>query len=391
MRLIWEERQTSRAEIARRLGLSRSTAGEVVGELLEMGLVIPAGMARPQGGRPPAMLEFNDAAGYCLGVEMGATHVSVALTDLRGRVLVWKNQPHPVRDDPVGTRALMAACCAACLAERPGSSRLLIGIGIAAPCPVDPAHPDRFSEIVLPAWGGRAGLRPLARRYEVPLFVDNDANLGALSECRWGVGRGIDDFTYVKLGTGVGSGHFLRGAIYRGATGVAGEIGHLAIDPHGKLCLCGLRGCLTTLVGTAALVARCTELLAQYPDSVLARTQPTIASIEDAALAGDPLGLRVAHEAADCLGIAIAGLLNILNPRLVILGGGLSRLGDVLLEPVREVIRNRALVTSRAATEVTTSNLGPQSIALGAATLVLDAALADARLIPVVRAWVASR
>jgi glucokinase-like ROK family protein len=382
LRLIWEERRFSRAEIAERTGSSRSTITDIVDDLLPTGLVAEVGVGPSRGGRPPIVLEFNYEAGRILGVDIGAAHVAVALTDLRGQVLAWQHRFHPVRTEPEGTRALIADLCAACLGESPGSRRLLVGIGVAVPCPVDPEHPDHFSELVLPDWRGRSGLGAMAKRFRVPLLVDNDANLGALAEHRWGAGRGIDDFAYVKVATGLGAGHIIRGEIYRGATGMAGEIGHVAIDPHGKPCMCGLRGCLATLVGAPALVERAHELLAAHPRSRLAGRPLSIEVIEDAALAGDPLALQIVREAAGHLGIAIAGLLNLMNPRLVILGGGLARVGEILLEPLREVIRSRTLVSSLAVADVKTSELGPQSIAVGAATLVLDAALEDARMFP---------
>lgn len=386
LRLIWQEHRISRAEIARSRGLSRSTVTEIVDGLLPTELVTEVGLGPSRGGRPPIVLEFDYDAACILGVDMGAAHVAAALTDLHGNVLAWRHRAHPVRTDPAGTRALIATLCEQCLAQRPRSRRELIGIGIAVPCPVDPEHPERFSEMVLPAWRGNAGLRALAERFKVPVFIDNDANLGALAERWWGAGRGIDDFAYVKVGTGVGSGHFVRGTVYRGATGVAGEIGHVAIDPHGLPCICGLRGCLATLVGAEALVDRARALRARHPKSAVAARHVSIEMIEEAALAGDPLALQVVREAAGHLGIAIAGLLNLMNPRLVIIGGGLSRLGDLLLEPLREVIRNRTLVSSLAAADVRTSELGPRSIAVGAATYVLDAALDDARLFPTARA-----
>ncbi len=382
LRLIWKEHRISRADIARRTGLSRSTVTEIVDELLPTGLVAEVGVGPSQGGRPPIVLEFQYDAGTILGVDMGAAHLAVTLTDLRGHVLVWQHRAHQSRSDPTGTRALIVELCAACLAEKPGSRRRLVGIGIAVPCPIDPKHPDDFSEVVLPDWHGRSGFEEIAARYRVPLLVDNDANLGALAEHWWGAGRGIDDFAYVKVATGVGSGHFVRGEVYRGATGVAGEIGHVAIDSHGKPCPCGLRGCLATFVGAPALVERAKELLTQHPESTLWGAPPTIDAIEDAALAGDPLALQIVHEAADHLGIAIAGLLNLMNPRVVILGGGLARVGDLLLEPLRNAIRNRTLVSSLAAADVRMSELGPRSIAIGAATYVLDAALSDMRIFP---------
>jgi predicted NBD/HSP70 family sugar kinase len=382
LRLIWRVRQISRADIARQAELSRSTVSEIVGMLLPTGLVAEVGAGPSRGGRRPIVLEFQDGAYSILGVEMGAAHVAVALTDLRGRVLAWQQRSHAVRTDPDGTRALIGALCDACLAVQGDGAGDLIGIGIAVPSPVDPSHPERLSDLVLPDWGGCSGFEGLRSKLGVPLFVDNDANLGALAERWWGAGRNVDDFAYVKVATGVGSGHVINREIYRGATCVAGEIGHLAIDPHGEPCICGLRGCLATLVGSAALEKRARELLADFPESALAGGDFTIDSIEDAALAGDPLALQVAREAAEHLGIAVAGMLNLMNPAMVILGGGLARLGELLLEPLRETVEQRTLVSSVAASRIRTSELGPRAIAIGAATLVLEAALADPRLFP---------
>lgn len=382
LRLIWKERRISRAEIARQTGLARSTVSEIVGELFPTGLIAEVGVGPSRGGRPPVVLEFKDDAYTILGVDMGAAHVAVALTDLRGRVLAWEHRDHPVRTDPEGTRALIVDLCERCLGEGRSGVRRLVGIGVGVPCPVDPRHPDRFSEVVLPDWKGSSGLAMIGRRFRVPVRVDNDANLGALAERWWGTGRGVDDFAYLKLATGIGLGQFIRGRIYRGATGVAGEIGHLAIDPHGGPCICGLRGCLATLVGAQALVERARTRLADHPQSVLARGEVTIVSIEDAALAGDSLAVSLVREAAEYLGIAVAGLLNLMNPSMVILGGGLARLGDMLLAPLRETIRLRTLISSLVACEIRASKLGERTTAMGAATMILEEALADTRLFP---------
>jgi glucokinase-like ROK family protein len=382
LRLIWREQRISRAEISRRTGLSRSTVSETVDALFPTGLIAEVGMGPSTGGRPPVVLEFRDDAFAILGVEMGASHVAVALTDLRGRVLASRERSHPVRTDPDGTRALIANLCDGCLAEWPSGARRLVGIGVGVPSPVDPRHPDRLSDVVLPDWRGTLGLGILSERFGVPVMVDNDANLAALGERWWGAGRGIDDFAYIKVATGLGLGHVIGGRIYRGATGVAGEIGHVAIDPHGPRCICGLNGCLATLVGAPALVERARALLADHPESILAGTSPTLVSIEDAALVGDALALTVVHEAAEHLGIAVAGFLNLMNPAMVILGGGLARLGNVLLEPLRETVRRRTLISSLVACEIRTSQLGEQASAVGAATMVLEAALADSSLFP---------
>jgi len=382
LRLIWKEKRISRADIARLAVLSRSTVSEIVGEILPTGLVAEVGVGESRGGRRPIVLEFQDDACVILGVEMGATHVCVALTDLRGRILAWVCRDHAVREDPAGTQALISELCAHCLEHSTIGKRPLMGIGVAAPSPIDPHQPHRLSETVMPAWGGDLGLQGLADSYGVPLMVDNDANLGALAEHWWGAGRGVDHFAYIKVATGIGAGHVIGGEIYRGATGVAGEIGHFAIDPNGKPCLCGLRGCLATLVGGPALVDRTAELLARMPGSALAEGYLTIHAIEEQALAGDQLALTVVREAAESLGIAVAGLLNLMNPSLVVIGGDLAVLGELLIAPLRETVQKRTLVSSVAAADIKASELGPQSIAIGAATMILKAALDDSRYFP---------
>ena len=383
LQMIWKERRISRADIARRAELSRSTVSEIVDELLTSGLVTEAGEGASRGGRRPIVLEFQDDACAILGVDIGASHVSVVLTNLRGKVLAWYHRDFPVRSDPEGTARLVLDFGEKSLAGAGVRRNRLLGIGVAVPSPVDPREPNRLSPVALPSWGGHLGLDDLRTRFGVPMLIDNDANLGALAEHWWGSARHLRDFAYIKVATGIGSGHFVNGGIYRGATGVAGEIGHVAIDPRGAPCNCGNRGCLQTYIGSRALVERAIALRHQYPDGVLSGTgEPTIKEIEDAALADDPLALHVVREAAEYLGIAIASMVNLMNPAAVIVGGGIARLGDRLLGPLRETVLRRTFVSAAAASEIRTSDLGPQDVAIGAATLMLDAALNDPSLFP---------
>lgn len=381
LRLIWDAERISRAEIARVASLSRSTVSEIVEMLLATRLVAEAGVGASRGGRRPIVLEFQDDAGRILGIDMGASHVSVIVTDLRGRVLAAERAAHPVQSDPEGTRRLIRAQVDACLATIGGDPRSrLIGIGVAVPSPVDVRHADRLSPIAMPAWEGRHGLDELLADLAVPVLVDNDANLGALAERWWGAAQGLDHFAYIKIATGIGAGHVIDGRIHRGASGVGGEIGHVAIDPRGETCNCGNRGCLTTFVGGPAIEARMLALRAVYPQSVLAAGAPSIARLEEAARQDDPLALQVIHEIAEHLGIAIAGMLNLMNPAAVILGGRLASVGEKLIAPLRATALRRTFVAAAASTEIRTSTLGPHGIAQGAATLVLEAALQDPRL-----------
>ncbi len=382
LQLVWRERQISRAEIARRKGLSRSTVSLIVEELLARGLVREGGAGESRGGRRPIVLQFEDDAAVILGVDLGATHVAVALTNLRGAVLAWEHRMHAVREDPAGALALVNELAERCLAAWGGRRALLLGAGVSVPSPVDPARPDFLNEVVLPRWKGVSVTQELRRRFRIPVEVDNDANLGALAEHWWGAGRGVDHVAYVKLATGIGAGFFIDGKIYRGANGTAGEIGHITVDPGGEPCGCGLRGCLVTRVGSPALVRRARELLGTRRDGALGGRKLDVTAVEDAALAGDPVARQVIREAAEHLGVAVAGLMNLLNPTVVILGGGLVRVGELLLGPLRETVHARTLVTSVQGARIVASPLGARSIAIGAATLLLQRALSDPRYFP---------
>jgi predicted NBD/HSP70 family sugar kinase len=381
LRLIWHEKETTRAEIARCMDLSRSTVTEIVDGLLRTGLVAEVGAGRSSGGRRPIVLEFQDQARVILGVDVGATHVSAALVDLRGRVLAWKGQKHPVRTDPEGSRRLVFKLCDECLAEWGGGNERLLRIGIAVPSPVDPLNPKWLSEVVIPAWQGESGLEKVQERYGVPVHVDNDANLGALAEHWWGAGRGVSDLIFIKMAHGIGAGYILNGGIYRGASGVAGEFGHIPIDPSGEKCVCGLHGCLTTFVSTPALSARAAALAGTYPESPLHGQEVNLVAIGRAAHAGDALATRLVEEVAHYLSLAIAGWFNLMNPQLVVLGGDLVDLGETILPALREKVASTTLVTSAVA-DIKMSELGAQTIAIGAATLALEDVLSTPDLAP---------
>jgi len=372
LHLIWHKHQISRAEIARELGLSRSTVTEVVKELLNSGFVKEVGSGISSGGRKPIVLEFQNEARIILGIDIGATHVAATLIDLSGEVLAFVKQDHFVRTDPKGTRNLVFEICDAILSEIKNGSKRLLCIGVALPSPVDPNHPEWLSEVVIPAWRGHSEIDLLHRHFNVPVYVDNDANLGALAEHRWGAGRGVKDLTYVKLGYGVGAGFILNGEVYRGGTGIAGEMGHIPIKSDGELCECGLKGCLVTLVGGKAMETRVEELLSKYPDSMLADKLATLKNIEIAAGKQDALALQLFKETAEYVSIAITGWINMMNPRRVILGGDRKELQQQILNPIQVKIRDCSIVGSVDSTEVRTGELGEKAESMGAATLALE-------------------
>ena len=375
LRHLWKERELSRAELARRTGMARSTISLIVQELLDLGLVQESHLAPSGGGRPPIVLRFEDDRNRILGVELGHGQVSVIVTNLRGSILAYESLQHNVHSDPQGTLVRMRELGDTALAATGDAP--LAGVGLAIPAPVDMTDPDRLAPRILARWKDVRPGRALAEAYDVPVFVDNEANLGALAEGWWGAGRGVATFAYIRADDGVGAGFLVDGAIYRGSTGIAGEIGHTAIDSSGPRCRCGLYGCLEAMVGQHAILARMRARLAGGSHSTLDVDDLSLASILKAAHEGDELSQDVIEEAGRYLGVATANLLNLMNPALVVLGGSLRAAGELALTPMRQAIRERALWTSVDQADVVAGRLGTEDVALGAATLVLQALLED--------------
>ena len=378
---LWEARELSRADLARRSGLARSTVSLIVHALLDQKLIEESHLAPSGGGRPPIVLRFDDDRNVLLGLELAHDKVAALVTNLRGTVLDYRWARQDVHGDPEGSLAKLRMLAEGAL-QATGRSTRLGGIGLAVPAPVDMTDPDRLAPRILAKW---AGYRPgdmLRQAFQVPVYVDNEANLGALAEGWWGAGRQVATFAYLRADAGVGAGFLADGTIYRGAMGIAGEIGHTAIDASGPRCRCGLYGCLEAMIGEVALVRRTRARLVTASDTSLDPDDLGLQQIVRAARQGDWLARDVVTEAGKYLGIATANLLNLMNPGLVVLGGSLAAAGDDLLAPLREIVRERALWTSVDQAEVVLGQVGPQDVALGAATLVLQAALNDPSVLP---------
>ena len=380
LNLLWREREISRAELARRSGLSRSTVSAIVNDLLGTGLVEETGAGISSGGRRPIMLEFQDQSSFIVGIELGATHVSCVLTDLHCKVRASWSAPAPVRNEPeAALEKMMLGVRSVLEADGVGLSRVL-GIGVAVPSPVDNEHPGELLPLVAPKWKGYNIATHLKESFGRPVFIDNDANLGALAELWWGAGCSTGDIAFIKVATGIGAGLTINARIFRGTSGIAGEIGHTSIDPNGPLCVCGLNGCLATFIGTPALLERAE---AQLRASRSNRPPPvSIDDLVNAALGGDPPSVELIQYAGNKLGVGIANMLNLLNPKTVVIGGGIARAGDLIIDAVCQTIRGLSLPASISSTEIRTTSLNEWGIALGAATLTLEAALQTPSLFP---------
>ena len=301
-----------------------------------------------------------------IGVDLGGTKIAFVAVNREGEILDTYTEPTLAKE---GAEAIIGRIVQGI--EHVGAGCEVAGIGIGAPGPV-------VDGVVV----GAANLGwikvPLVTKvrehlsFDAPIWAHNDVNAGAVAEMIFGAARGVRDFVYLALGTGLGGGAVSEGRLINGVSGAAMEVGHISLDPHGRACTCGGHGCVEMFVSGKGLVAGALEYLPNYPDSTLNSSEPTTRLIIDAARAGDPMARRIMDEAADALGAAMAWSVIILNPTLIVIGGGLAQAADDLLyEQACTAMSIRLFPPVRATIQVARSQV--EASALGAAALVWHA------------------
>ena len=364
LREVWNTESVNRAAISRRTGLSRTTISDIVNELIDLGVVEESGAGASRGGRRPILLRPVSNSRAVVGVEAGASHVDVVVMNLTGAVLSSAGAAHRVPHDVEGTVDLIEELVHRCIAESAVDERSILWMGLAVSSPLNGDDLRHVSSMTMPAWDGIDVVDLFEDRIGLPVRMDNDANLGAVAEQWWGAGRGCDDFTYIKLGVGVGAGHVVGGALYRGSGGTAGEIGHMNIGGADR-CRCSRIGCMEMEVGSDAVVQ-------SYVESVDPPIPVTIDDVVAACNAGDQSAAEIVANAGARLGTAIAPILNLLNPRKIILSGPLARAGRVFLDAVVDSVSERSLPKSVAETSIINSEFEHLTVAMGAATAALE-------------------
>ncbi|MFE9254305.1 ROK family protein [Streptomyces sp. NPDC006879] len=351
----------TQAEIARATGLSAATVSNIVRELKDGGTVEVTPTSA--GGRRARSVSLSGDVGIVIGVDFGHEHLRVAVGNLAHQVLAEEAEPLDV-DASWADGFGRAEALVNRLIEDIGVGRdKVIGVGLGVPGPIDVESGTLGSTAILPGWAGINPRQELSRRLGVPVYVDNDANLGALGELVWGSGRGVKDLAYIKVASGVGAGLVINGQIYRGPGGTAGEIGHITLDESGPVCRCGNRGCLETFAA------------ARY---VLPLLQPshgpdlTMERVVELGQEGDPGCRRVIADVGRHIGSGVAHLCNLLNPSRVILGGNLAESGELVIAPIRESVSRYAIPSAARQLTVLTGSLGERAEVLGALALVLS-------------------
>ena len=358
------EGTASRSELVRATGLSRTTVGTVVADLLERGLAVeqpPAPEAAGRG-RPAARVRLDAAAGAAVGIDFGHRHLRVAVADLSSHVLAERWLELDVDHEADDALAAAVDLVEGVLADAGIERERVVGAGMGLPGPIDARSGTVGSAVILPGWSGVDARDALAHRLGLPVEVDNDANLGARAEAAYGAGRGCTDLVYVKVASGIGAGLVLGGRLHAGAAGIAGELGHIQVTPDGAVCRCGNRGCLESVAAVPALL----ELLRPGRGRDLGMRGLVGLLDED-----DPGARRVVTDAGRVLGRVLADLCNALNPQAIIVGGDLSAAGAPLFDGINESLGRYALPAVAESLRVVPGELGERAEVLGALALVI--------------------
>ncbi len=380
-----EHAPISRAALAEITGLNKTTVSSLVGELIDNQFVREIGLGSAGSvGRRAMLLKLNPAAGCLVSGEIGVDFISVIAANFAADIL-WR---HQTRIDPAMGQQAIAEQAASLLqqAREQGlsSCRNLLGVAVGVPGLVDLAT---GTLLFAPNLGWRdVPLRSILQQvFDAPVFVDNEANLAALGEHYFGAARGYEEVLYISVGVGLGGGLVHNGQIYRGVTGVAGELGHMTVDPDGEMCNCGNRGCWETLVSQRALFRHIEQAIQAGQASQLSQmingdySRLTVPLVAEAARAGDAVALAALDKVGHNLGIGIASLVNALNPELVVFGGILSLTWEFLLPAVTEELKKRTLRWNREATQVVLARHGFDACVMGGLALVLQDTLREPR------------
>lgn len=351
----------TQAELARQTGLSTATVSNIVRGMAVSGTVTTS--PTTSSGRRALSVALNDNGSIAVGIDIGRRHLRVVLAGPDYRVLL--EEAIPLTPGHTAEEGLDAAAelLDRLLAESGTPRNAVLGAGVGIPGPIDRRTGTVVQGAILPEWVGINILETFSERLRIPIFIDNDANLGALAQVTWGPHSSVDNLIFVKVGSGIGAGLILNGALYYGNVGITGELGHTTIDEHGLICRCGNRGCLETVASTATMIS----LLERSRHRPL--TAPDIVKM---ALDGDTATLRVIDDAGLAIGRAVAHVANLINPELIVLGGSLTGLGDILLDPVRRGLLRHAVPVIGESTTVSMGSLGDRAEALGGAAVVLS-------------------
>jgi glucokinase-like ROK family protein len=372
--LIRRQGPISRAEVKRSTGLNFTTVSNAVGDLVAGGLVREVGFGTSHGGRKPLLLTLNPTARFVIGCELQSTQLVIGLFDLTGHLVDRVDQPKTPETTPEEVVARIVSGVDQLLAASGVRHEQLEGLGVAAPGPLDAETGTLLTPPNMIGWRDVPLKEMLTAATGLSVVVDKDGNAAALGEVWFGAGRGVQNLVLIIVDAGIGAGMIADGRLYRGSRSGAGEIGHTTIDLDGPRCSCGNYGCLEAIASGFALGRKAgeairrgvTSLLASFADEKLGVDQLLAAADQ-----GDKLARDLLDECGRTVGIAVANVVNMYNPELIVLAGRLAQESPLVLLRAQELGKARAFSVLANEVRIVQSALGSQFLMAGAAALVL--------------------
>ncbi len=366
LKTIYDHSPISRADVARRTGLTRPTVSSTVSELIEEGLIAEVGHGPSAGGKRPILLSLVDDAFHIIGLDLANSQFQGAVINLRGEICYRASLPaHNLTEQTALDLVYTMIDTLIATSERP-----LLGIGIGTPGVIDSAS-GIVQRAVNLGWQDLPLRDLLSTKYDLPVYIANDSHVAAQAEYTFGNHIGVNNLIVVKVGRGIGAGIILNGQLFYGDGFGAGEIGHVVVTDNGELCSCGNRGCLETISSSRALMSQAEDIAKTNPASMLSPHDITMDQIVQAHNRGDTTLQPIIENAGRYLGVMVAGLTGTLNIQQVFIAGSVSRFGEDLLVPLREQMEKRVLTTLAENTHVEIAALGSDIVLLGAAALLL--------------------
>ena len=371
----------SRTGLAEEMGLTRAAVTLIVNDLLENGVILEAESRAIPNGRPPVVLEINPKRGLVAAVDMGATHVNIALADFSAKIIEETSFPFDIKQGPQVCLAEVRRILQELLDRYGISISEIMAVGVGVPGPVIKDAGMVMSPPIMPGWDRFPIRQTLEEAWGCPVSLNNDAELGALGEWAYGAGRGEKNLAFIKVGSGIGAGLIINQQIYGGTTGSAGEIGHITIEENGPLCTCGNHGCMEAFAGGNAIAIQARKMVQPGKRTLLSNIpleNITAREVAESARRGDLPSQEIIMRAGTFIGIPIAGVVNLFNPSAVIIGGGVAQAGDLLTTSIRQAVRDRSLHASEQSVHITTAMLGQRSSLIGATVQAINIAIHDA-------------
>ncbi|MCP3785866.1 ROK family transcriptional regulator [Micromonospora sp. A3M-1-15] len=380
LRTLRDEGAVSRAELGDRLQMPRPRLLAELERLVNLGYVAEAGLAASRGGRRSTLVELSPHLRFA-AVDLGASSIDVEVVNGRLEPVAAYTEPADIRSGPKVTLQRVNELLHKARVD--GAYERLDAIGIGVPGPVSFRDGVPVSPPIMPGWDRFPVRELLTREHGCPAVVDNDVNIMAIGERHGGVAHSVDDFLFIKIGTGIGCGIYLNGEVYRGTDGCAGDIGHIQVDPNGPMCSCGNLGCLEAVFSGAALARAATaaaraEVSPALAERLAARGVVTALDVAQGAVEGDVTCIQLIRDGGRRVGSVLAGLVSFTNPSMIVIGGGLAQLGHILLAEIRSVVYRRSLPLATGNLPVVLSELGPRAGVAGAAVLASDLAFGEA-------------